>query len=75
MLPTNELRYHDLFFTSQLPLAPVPRIANDKRHPGGINSLFFDGHAATMSIRKLDAGWPENIGVRMRWFAPTIEEF
>ncbi|MCP5110322.1 MAG: hypothetical protein GY953_05760, partial [bacterium] len=48
-LLTNNLRFHDLFFTSQLPFGAYPRVANDKRHPGGINAMFFDGHARTLN--------------------------
>ena len=73
-LPRNELRYHDLFFTSHLPFAAWPRVGNDRRHPGGVNSLFFDGHAATMSHKKMDSGFGRSIGLRLHWFAPTVEE-
>ncbi len=73
-LPTRELRYHDLFFTSHLPFGAWPRVGNDMRHPGGINSLFFDGHAATMSHNKMDAGYGKSIGLRLRWFAVVDEE-
>lgn len=73
-LPVNELRFHDLFYTSQLPFAAWPRVGNDKRHPGGINSLFFDGHARTMTHKSMDTGFGSSIGLRLRRFAPTVEE-
>ncbi|MGE0481965.1 MAG: prepilin-type N-terminal cleavage/methylation domain-containing protein [Phycisphaerae bacterium] len=67
-LPTNSVGLHDVFFTSQLPLGLRPRIANDRRHPGGINVLFFDGSARTMSFPQVDSGWPTTLGSRLRWF-------
>lgn len=59
---------HDLFYTSQLPFGAFPRISNDKRHPGGVNALFFDGHAQTMSFPQFDVGWPHRLGLRLQWF-------
>lgn len=59
---------HDLFYTSQLPFGAFPRISNDKRHPGGVNALFFDGHASTMSFPQFDVGWPHTLGLRLQWF-------
>lgn len=73
-LSTSHLRYHDLFYTSQLPLAAYPRVANDQRHPGGITSLFFDGHAQVMWLHSVDSGWPNTIGHRLRWFASVEKE-
>lgn len=69
------LLYHDIFYASQLPFSSFPRIANDQRHPGGINSVFFDGHAETMRHRRMDAGWPNKLGIRLKWFttAPPSE--
>ena len=68
-LPTNTAQLHDLFFSTQLPRASFPRIASDLRHPGGINALFFDTHVETMSHAKMDVGFPQPLGARMRWFA------
>jgi prepilin-type processing-associated H-X9-DG protein len=68
-LPVDRLAFHDLFFASQLPFGAWPRIANDQRHPGGLNNLFFDGHAETFSLHKVDIGWPSSLGMRLRWFA------
>lgn len=73
-LPTNELRFHDLFYTSQLPFGAFPRIANDRRHPGGINALFFDGSARTMPFQSLDSGFGNTIGHRLRWFTSVERE-
>ena len=67
-LPTENLIFHDVFYTSALPFGAFPRIASDPRHPGGINALFFDGHAETMRHDKMDAGWPNSIGLRLKWF-------
>lgn len=36
--------YHDVWRGAHLPRGVNPRIANDMRHPAGINSVFFDGH-------------------------------
>ncbi len=67
-LPDTTFNLHDLFYTSQLPLGAFPRISNDRRHPGGINALFFDGHVETLGIKRLDAGWPSKIQFRLKWF-------
>ncbi len=67
-LPADMIQLHDLFLSSQLPLAAYPRIASDLRHPGGLNALFFDTHVERMSHRKMDAGHPEPRSVRLRWF-------
>jgi prepilin-type processing-associated H-X9-DG protein len=67
-MPTNTLLYHDVFYGSQLPHSSVPRIANDQRHPGGITNIFFDGHAETMTLTRLDPGWPNSLGIRLKWF-------
>jgi prepilin-type processing-associated H-X9-DG protein len=61
-------RFHHTFLTSQLPFGRRNRIANDQRHPGGINVSFFDGHVRTMSLHELDVGWPNEIDERLRWF-------
>lgn len=63
-----------VFLASHLPLAGAPRIANDQRHPAGINSLFFDGHVRTTRISKLDPGYPNSVGVRLRLFSPLAQE-
>jgi prepilin-type N-terminal cleavage/methylation domain-containing protein/prepilin-type processing-associated H-X9-DG protein len=67
--PINcNLRFFTFFFTSHLPFAGKPRIANDQRHPGGINALFFDSHARTMDLHQLDVGYPQPLSKRLRWF-------
>lgn len=67
--PPPEFRFHHIFFTSQLSFGAWPRMANDQRHPGGLNSLFFDGSARTMQLKKLDVGWPYSLGMRLKYFA------
>lgn len=58
------------YLGSQLPFAENPRMASDQRHRGNIGSVFFDGHAEMLPIRKLDPGWPNSLGIRLRWFSP-----
>jgi prepilin-type processing-associated H-X9-DG protein/prepilin-type N-terminal cleavage/methylation domain-containing protein len=65
---------HDVFFASQLPFGAYPRIANDLRHPGGVNTLFFDGHAETIPHARMDIGWPNPLGRRVRWFTIVPDE-
>lgn len=67
-LPTDDLSFHDCFYSSHLPLGAGPRMANDQRHPGGINVLFFDFHARTMPIKAVDPGYPGTISDRLRYF-------
>ena len=67
-LEHRDHRLHDLFFTSQLPFGALQRVADDARHPGGLNALFFDGHAETMDHHRMDAGWPNPLSRRLRWF-------
>jgi prepilin-type N-terminal cleavage/methylation domain-containing protein len=69
-LPTDETRFHHVFYTSQLPFGIYPRMSNDQRHHGQIVSLFFDGHAEAMTLTKLDSGWPNGIYNRLRYFSP-----
>lgn len=66
------LAFYSFFLESHLPWGGSPRIDNDKRHPGGLNALFFDGHVKTMTVEKLDPN-PESddreIRIeRLRWF-------
>lgn len=72
-LAIDELRFHHFFRSSQLPFASRPRISNDRRHPGGINSLFYDGHAENINLRSFDVGWPNTVGTRLRYVAPVEE--
>jgi prepilin-type processing-associated H-X9-DG protein/prepilin-type N-terminal cleavage/methylation domain-containing protein len=62
------LRFHHVFLGSQLPFGGKPRMANDQRHPGGINALFFDGHGENMDFHYIDPGWPNPLSRRLRWF-------
>ena len=73
-LQWDNYRFHHFFLVSHLPFAGKPRIANDQRHPGGLNCLFFDGHAKTLSLKSIDPGWPNSVGVRLRWFATVPPE-
>ena len=67
-VPTRIFVLHDAFLTSQLPFGAFPRISNDKRHPGGVNTLMFDGHVETMAFTRRDSGWPNPLADRLRWF-------
>jgi prepilin-type N-terminal cleavage/methylation domain-containing protein/prepilin-type processing-associated H-X9-DG protein len=67
-MPSADFILHDVFFTSQLPFGAFPRIANDARHLGFVNALFFDGHVEAMSFKRMDAGWPLKHQFRLRWF-------
>jgi prepilin-type N-terminal cleavage/methylation domain-containing protein/prepilin-type processing-associated H-X9-DG protein len=69
-LPTraNSTLFHHFFVGEHLPFAGRPRIANDQRHPGGINALYFDGHAETMELHQVDVAYPEPLDKRLRWF-------
>ncbi len=71
----DEFRYHHFFIASQLPFGPNPRIASDQRHPGGINALFFDGHAKTLSLKTVDPGWPNSLGIRLSLFTRVPEGY
>mgnify|MGYP001331251502 CR=1 FL=1 len=62
-------RFHHFFLGSMLPFAGRPRIADDKRHPGGIVLQFFDGHANRVPVSQVDVGWPKSLGQRMRYFS------
>ncbi len=64
----DDFTYHHFFLASQLPFGAYPRIANDPRHPGGLNALFFDFHARTVGLRTLDPGWPKPLGMRLSLF-------
>jgi prepilin-type N-terminal cleavage/methylation domain-containing protein/prepilin-type processing-associated H-X9-DG protein len=67
-LPTDELRFHHFFLTSQLPFGAFPRIASDRRHPAGLNTMFLDGSVRRIGLTNIDAGWPRTLGVRLRYF-------
>jgi len=67
-MPTDTVQLHDLFYSSQLPRASFPRVANDMRHPGGVNALFFDTHVERIPLSTLDAGQLRPRAIRLRWF-------
>jgi prepilin-type processing-associated H-X9-DG protein/prepilin-type N-terminal cleavage/methylation domain-containing protein len=68
-------RFHHVFLASQLPFGGRPRMANDQRHPGGINALFFDGHAENMDLHYMDPGWPNPLDRRLRWFTIMPDDY
>lgn len=72
-VPTR-FEFHDFFITSQIPFGAFPRVSNDRRHPGGIGALFFDGHAEIVPWKKFDPGWPNTLGVRLRLFSRVPPE-
>ncbi len=68
------MRFHHFFFTSQLPFGAFPRISNDARHYGQIDTLFFDGHATSLSLKEMDVGWPNDRYIRLRYFTVPPED-
>lgn len=68
-------RLHHFFLAQQLPFAERPRIANDQRHPGGINALFFGGNARSMEHYQMDPGWPHPITKRLKWFTVLPDDY
>ena len=68
----DEMRFHTFFYASQLPFGLYPRIASDQRHPGGLVSLFYDGHATALTLTSLDPGYGNSLGVRLRWFSVVL---
>lgn len=68
-------RLHHFFLAQQLPFAYFPRIANDQRHLGGINALFFDGHVDTMDLHQLDPAYPNPYDHRLKWFTIMPDDY
>jgi len=64
----------DLFIPRHLPFAVEPRVANDQRHPVGLNALFFDSHVVTLRLQTIDVGWPNPVEDRLRWFTDVKGE-
>ena len=62
-------RFHHFFLGSQLPFGSMPRIADDQRHPGGLNALFFDGHCKTMELHQMDVAYPNSHAKRLKYFS------
>jgi len=71
----SEFRFHHAYLMAQIPFGVHPRIANDQRHPGGLNAMFFDGHARAMPLHVMDSGWPDSLGERLRWFTVLPPEY
>ena len=65
-------QFTDVFRDDHTSFGANPRVSNDQRHPGGVNALFFDGHAKTLSFSQIDAGYPRTVDIRLRWFTPVI---
>jgi len=51
-----------------LPFGTYPRIPSGLRHPGGVNTLFFDTHVEVMKPEVMDVGAPHPVGSRLRHF-------
>lgn len=73
--PESGIRFHTFFLTAQLPFAGLPRIANDQRHPNGLNAAFFDGHAENMEFQQIDCGYPNPIGRRLKHFTAMPDSY
>lgn len=71
-LPWDEFAFHHAYFMTQIPFGVHPRLANDQRHQGRINAMFFDGHARGMRLHVMDRGWPNTIEERLRWFTVIL---
>ncbi len=65
-------QYNDVFQDDHTSFGANPRVSNDQRHPGGVNAVFFDGHAKTLSFSQIDAGYPRTVDIRLRWFTPVV---
>jgi prepilin-type N-terminal cleavage/methylation domain-containing protein/prepilin-type processing-associated H-X9-DG protein len=76
-LPTryNSTMFHHFFVGEHLPFSGRPRIANDQRHPGGMDALFFDGHVESMDLHQMDPAWPNPLDKRLRWFTVIPQEW
>ena len=68
-------RFHHFFLGIQLPFGSTPRIADDQRHPGGLNMQFFDGHAKTFDLHQADCGYPNSHSKRLKYFSVMFEGF
>ena len=66
----NEFLFYTFFTGTHMPFAGNPRMVNDRRHPGGANALFFDGHADTLRLERIDPGWPNPLSLRIQLLAP-----
>lgn len=72
---SSSLRFYSFFRTSHLPFGGHPRIGEDQRHPGGMNATFFDGHAQTLDLHKIDPGYPAPIDERLKWFTILPDQY
>jgi prepilin-type processing-associated H-X9-DG protein len=66
--PLGGPHFHHIFVGAHLPFAGEPRIANDERHPAGLNGMFFDGHVRTMELHQIDPGYGASYSRRLKWF-------
>jgi prepilin-type N-terminal cleavage/methylation domain-containing protein len=60
--------FHHAFVAQHTSFGQYPRIASDRRHPGGITNLFFDNHGKAIGLQQLDSGWPNSAGHRLRYY-------
>jgi hypothetical protein len=51
----------DVFIPNHIPFGGAPRVAKDMRHPRGITSMFFDGHAEALRPITIDPGLPNTV--------------
>lgn len=71
-LKWDDFTFHHAFVMAQIPFGVQPRLANDQRHQGRMNAMFFDGHARGMRLHRMDAGWPNTLETRLRWFTAIL---
>jgi prepilin-type processing-associated H-X9-DG protein len=62
------VRYHSVFTASQLGFSSEGRIGEERRHPRGMNCLFFDGHVRQIATDTLDPGCDTTLDYRLRFF-------
>lgn len=62
--------FHHFFLGAHLPNAGEPRIAQDERHPGGLNTAFFDGSVRTLAVLEMDPGQGTN---DIQWYLKRIK--
>lgn len=55
-IATVGIRFYSVFLAYQLNHGGFPRVAEDWRHPGGLNALFFDGRVKPLPPIEMDPG-------------------